>query len=643
MTDVSIIIVNYNVRDLVDNCIASIYKSNNASHNIEIFLVDNNSVDGSAEHIEIAYPDVRVIRNDKNLGFSKANNIAIKQATGKYVLILNPDTVLEEGTFGKLIDFAESHENTGAVTSKLILGSGKLDPACKRSFPKLSVALPRILGLSKIFPKSRFFGKYNLTYLDENETAEVEAICGAFMFIPKKVLDETGYFDEDYFMYGEDLDLCYRIKKKGYKIFYFPSVTTIHFKGESTRKTRFSYVNNFYGAMRIFVRKNFEHSSKLLLFLLQVGIYYRSLLSYLKRASRILLPVFIDTVFLFISFILSVYTRFHIFPNSSYRFIITVYVIIWLISLTLYGVYTNRFRFSLIKTFNAVFIGLFVNSSITYFFNEYAYSREVILRSTISAIILLLGWRSAVNIYRFIVGKNILLRKINLLIVGSRKLNEELEEKFLSKYNIIYFNRTEYNYEEIKETIIIQNINEVVFSGDVLSNEGVLKLMWTFRQKNIKFKIVPSGNELILSKLRGDLENPSLIEIEYNINNKLNIFSKRLFDFLLSTVLLVTAYPVLLLFGLLFGKKESRLVRKIALIPYVWTGRYSFVGVPVWYEEYDTEYLGKRGITGLLQLHIDGNRTKDEENKYLLYYAKNQSLQLDIEILLKSLIKNYKT
>lgn len=642
MTDVSIIIVNYNVRDLVDNCIASVYKSNNAFHNIEIFLVDNNSVDGSAEHIEIAYPDVKVIRNNKNLGFSKANNIAIRQASGKYLLILNPDTVLEEGTFGKLIDFAESQGNIGAVTSKLILGSGKLDPACKRSFPKLSVALPRVLGLSKLFPKSRLLGKYNLTYLDENETAEVDAICGAFMFIPKKVLDDAGYFDEDYFMYGEDLDLCYRIKKKGYKIFYYPSVTTIHLKGESTRKTRFSYVNNFYGAMSIFVKKNFEHSSKLLLFLLQAGIYYRSLLSYIKRASKILLPVFIDAVFLFLSFFLSVYTRFHIFPNSSYRFIITVYVIIWLISFTLYGIYTNRFRFSLMKMFNAIFIGLFVNSSITYFFNEYAYSREVILRSTISAIILLLGWRSVVNIYRFIVGKNILLRKINLLIVGNRKLNEELEEKFLSKYNIIYFTRTEYNYEEIKETIIIRNINEVVFSGDVLSNKDVLKLMWTFRQKNIKFKIVPSGNELILSKLRGDLENPSLIEIEYNINNKLNIFSKRLFDFLLSTVLLVTAYPILMILGLLFGKNESRLIRKISLVPYVWTGRYSFVGVPVWYEEYDAEYLGKRGVTGLLQLHIDGNWTKVEENKYLLYYAKNQSLQFDIEILLKSLIKNYK-
>lgn len=642
MIDVSVIIVNYNVKDLVDNCIASIYKSNNANHSIEIFLVDNNSVDGSADHIEKNYPEVKVIRNNKNLGFSKANNIALRQAEGRYVLILNPDTVLEEGTFKKLIDFAESNEKTGAVTSKLILGNGKLDKACKRSFPKLSVALPRMLGLSNLFPKSRIFGKYNLTYLDENETAEVEAVCGAFMFMPKTVLDETGFFDEDYFMYGEDLDLCYRIKEKGYRIFYFPSVTTIHLKGESTRKTRFSYVNNFYGAMRIFVRKNFSHASRILLLILQLGIFYRSLLSYLKRAAKVIYPAVIDALLLLLSFLLAVYLRFHIIPNRPYRFIIVIYVLVWLSVFVLYGIYTSKNRFSVIKTFNALFIGLFINSAITYFFKEYAFSREVIIMSMIWALVLLIGWRSVVNIYRFFVDKNILLRKINLLVVGGRKLTEDIEEKLVSRYNIIYYNNPEYNFEEIKETIIIGNINEVVFSGDIFSNRDILKLMWTFKERNVKFKIIPSGNELILSKLRGDVENPSLIEIEYNINNKLNIFSKWLFDFLLATILLPTVYPVVKIYSFIFGKEDSRFVRKVSMLPYIWINKYSFVGVPVWYEDYDSEYFGKRGMTGLLQLHSDGSLSKEDESNYILYYAKNQSLLFDIEILLKSFILNYK-
>ena len=250
MFDISVVIVNYNVKDAVDNCIASIYKTL-GNLTAEIFFVDNNSIDGSAEHISSKYPEVIVIANKKNLGFSKANNIALKRVQGKYILILNPDTVLEEKTFHKLIAFCESYDKTGAISSKLILANGKLDYACRRSFPTPSVAIPRIIGLSKIFSKSRLFGKYNLTYLDENRTSEVDAICGAFMFIPKTVLDKTGLFDEDFFMYGEDLDLCYRIKQNGYKIYYYPEVTTIHIKGESTRKANVAFVNNFYGAMSI--------------------------------------------------------------------------------------------------------------------------------------------------------------------------------------------------------------------------------------------------------------------------------------------------------------------------------------------------------------------------------------------------------
>ncbi len=164
--DISVVIVNYNVRDLLDSCIASVYKANNNLYNIEIFLVDNNSVDGSVSHIRAKYPEVKIIANESNIGFSKANNLALRKAAGDYVLVLNPDTVLEEGTFEKMIIFCENDKSIGAVTSKLILANGKLDSACRRSFPVPSVAIPRMLGLSKLFPDSKLFGKYNLTYLD---------------------------------------------------------------------------------------------------------------------------------------------------------------------------------------------------------------------------------------------------------------------------------------------------------------------------------------------------------------------------------------------------------------------------------------------------------------------------------------------
>ncbi|MBS1517367.1 MAG: glycosyltransferase [Bacteroidetes bacterium] len=643
--DISVVIVNYNVKELVDNCIASIYKANNNEHSLEIFFVDNNSIDGSSDHIAEVYPEVKVIRNSRNIGFSKANNIALRQANGKYILILNPDTLLEENTFNKLIKFCEENKDAGAVTSKLILGNGKLDSACKRSFPTPSVAIPRILGLSSLFPESRVFGKYNLTYLDENKTWEVDAICGAFMFIPGHVLDKAGLFDEDYFMYGEDIDLCYRIKKNGFKIFYYPEVTTIHFKGESTRKTNLSYVNNFYGAMIIFVRKNFTGFSRFLSPLLQAGIYWRQLMSYMQRIFRTFIFPIADILLLYLSLIISVKFRFDIFPNKDYLFIISVYVFVWLLTLVVFGSYSKKHFFSLRNTFNAVIVGFFINSSITYFFKEYAFSRGVILASTVLSIIFLLLFRGGYKLYLFIISKNILLNKVNLLLVGADKLNQNVEDKLNSKYNILHYSdiSKKSNISELEEIITINKIDEVVFSGNLFSNEDMLNLMWDMRSRNVRFRIFPSGKELMLSKLNtSSIDEINLIEIEYNINNKLNIFLKRIFDLVLSFILLITVYPVMLLMIKIFNFKPSKQVSKLLLLPDVFKGNTSFVGYPVWLETDDRQFIGKRGLTGLVQLNSYEGITDEEIVNMNLFYAKNQSLVLDTEILLKTFFLIFK-
>ena len=460
------------------------------------------------------------------------------------------------------------------------------------------------------------------------------------MFMKKDVLDKVGYFDEDYFMYGEDIDLCFRIKKAGYKIFYFPKVTTIHLKGESTSKTKFSYVSNFYGAMSIFVNKNLSTTSRILSFILKFGIFLRSLLSYTKRGLKIIYPVLIDAVLLFISFLLSVYIRFHIFPNKFYIFIISVYILVWLIVMWLFGIYLQKNRLTIFKTFNAIFVGFFVNSSITYFLKEYAYSREVILTSTLWALLFLLSWRTVLKLKNFFVEKNILLNKINLLVVSESKLKGSIEEKYNSRYNIIYYDHAgkEPDFEDLKEIIIINNINEVVFSGENVESREIFRLMWTFKDRNVKFKIIPSGNELILSKIRGDIDNMASIEIEYNINNKLNIFSKRLFDLVLSLLLLIFIYPFVFIYSRIKDVKNSKTISKLLLLPNVFSGKYSFVGVPIWYDDYDYDFLGKKGLTGMIQLYGSEILNKEDENNYLIFYAKNQSLQFDIEILLKTFI-----
>jgi O-antigen biosynthesis protein len=638
MFDISIVIVNYNVRDHLDNCISSIYKSNNEEYKIEIFIVDNNSIDGSSNFIKEKYPSVNLIENNLNLGFSKANNIALKKVSGRFILLLNPDTILEEGTFKKLIKFCEENKSIGVVSSKLIQANGKLDLACKRSFPTFSVAFPRILGLAKLFPKSKIFGKYNLTYLDEDKTHEVDAICGAFMFMPKYVLDKVGFFDEDYFMYGEDLDLCYRIKKQGYKIYYYPEVKTVHLKGESTKKSGLAYVNNFYGAMNIFVKKNLG-GSLFLSFIMRFGVFYWSFFSKLKRLIKVIKFPVLDILLLYLSFIISIKSRFNILPNTDYFLIISIYVAIWLVIFTVFKLYFKSYSIPIANTFNAVIAGFIVNSSITYFFKQYAYSREVILFSTILGLIFLLSYRSIINLYRFIVSKNILLKKINLLIVGDKELNQDVEERFLAKYNIIYFNKIseKKDLNTLSEIIKLKNINEVVFSGDYFTNHEILKIMWDFSGKNVLFKIVPIGNDLILSKLHSNINDLSLVEIEYNIKNKMNIFLKRVFDIILSLILIVTVYPFIVLFYKLKKGNISRHTTKLLLLPGVLYGKYSFVGIPIWYETNGKEYLGKKGLTGIIQLnHFEGINGEEMMN-YNIFYAKNQNMKMDIEILLKTL------
>lgn len=637
MPDISIVIVNYNVKDHLDACLASIYKSNN-KYDIEIFIVDNNSIDGSTAFLKEKYPDAIYIENEKNLGFSKANNIALQQVSGKYILILNPDTILEEGTFEKLISFCEKNKDVGAISSKLIMANGKLDLACKRSFPSLGVALPRIIGLSKLFPKSKLLGKYNLTYLDENETHEVDAVCGAFMFIPKYVLDKTGFFDEEYFMYGEDLDLCFRIKKNGYKIFYYPEVKTVHLKGESTKKSGLTFVNNFYGAMNIFVSKNLG-GSLLLTLILKFGVFYFSFFSYLKRIVKFIGFPVIDILLLYLSFLISIKVRFDIFPNTSYFFIISVYISIWIILFGLFKVYSKRYSIPLAGTFNAIIAGFFINSSITYFLKQYAYSREVILFSTILSLALLIGYRGVISLYRYIISKNIIMKKINLLIVGDKELNQDVEERFLAKYNIIYFNRITNKKDtgSLGEIIKLKNINEVVFSGDYFTNHEILRIMWDFSGKNVIFKIVPTGNDLILSKLHSNINDLSLVEIEYNIKNKMNIFLKRLFDIIVSFLMIITIYPFIVLYYKAKKGNISKHTSKLLMLPGVLTGKYSLVGIPVWYEAKGKEYLGKKGLTGIIQLnHFEGINDEEMMN-YNIFYAKNQNLKMDLEILLKTI------
>ena len=258
MTGLSVIIVNYNVRQFVLQTLHSIYQSQLDGLSIEVVVVDNNSSDGSVEAIRYHFPQTTIIANKNNPGFSKANNQGIGISKGEFVLLLNPDTVLEEYTLAMSVARMKAESDIGALGVKMIDGTGTFLPESKRSFPTPWNSLMKLLGLSSMFPSSKILGGYNLTYLNENKTHDIDVLCGAFMLMRRSALDNSGLLDEEFFMYGEDIDLSYRIKQSGYRILYYPETQIIHYKGESTKKSSVNYVKVFYNAMIIYVKKHYN-------------------------------------------------------------------------------------------------------------------------------------------------------------------------------------------------------------------------------------------------------------------------------------------------------------------------------------------------------------------------------------------------
>ncbi|AXG70197.1 N-acetylglucosaminyl-diphospho-decaprenol L-rhamnosyltransferase [Kordia sp. SMS9] len=245
----SVIILNYNVRYFLEACIRSVQAAI-AEMDAEIIVVDNNSPDDSCDMMQRTFPEIQLIENIENVGFAKANNQAVKLAKGEYVCILNPDTIVAEDTFTQLIKFAQSKKNVGAIGCKLIDGSGKFLPESKRNIPTAMVSVKKIMG-------TKNSGYYSS--LEENEIGKVDILVGAFMMMKKSVYDQVGGFDEDYFMYGEDIDLSYKIKKAGFQNYYYGKTTVIHYKGESTLKDK-TYAKRFYGAMQLFYKKHFQRN-----------------------------------------------------------------------------------------------------------------------------------------------------------------------------------------------------------------------------------------------------------------------------------------------------------------------------------------------------------------------------------------------
>jgi len=285
--DLSVIIVSFNVRDYLYNCLNSV-KSAADKIDCEIFVVDNNSEDGSSEMVRNEFPDVRLILNKDNRGFSVANNQAIKQSAGRFLLLLNPDTLVEKDTFAACIDFMSKHTDGGALGVRMINGEGRFLPESKRAFPTPLTAFFKIFGFSYLFPKSPLLNKYYLPQIMNRQTSFTEVISGAFMFIRREALNKSGLLDEDFFMYGEDIDLSYRLIQTGYKNYYFSEIQIVHLKGKSTSRNSYNDILQFYKAMRIYSRKRaIEGKYKSIILFILSAVYFREALAMLNRYLKL--------------------------------------------------------------------------------------------------------------------------------------------------------------------------------------------------------------------------------------------------------------------------------------------------------------------------------------------------------------------
>ena len=274
----SVIIVNYKVKHYLEQCLRSVAEASRGIA-VEVIVVDNASGDGSVEYLRERFPDVTIIASEENLGFARANNLAIRNSHGQYVLLLNPDTIVAEETFRDFIGFMDSTPDAGGCGAYMLHTDGSFAPESRRGLPTPFVAFCKMSGLASLFPKSRTFGRYYMRYLSENEVNRIEIMSGAFMFLRRDALDKAGLLDEDFFMYGEDIDLSYRILKAGYNNYFLPS-RILHYKGESTVKSSYRYVHTFYRAMELFFNKHYAHYSILLSLPIKLAIWGRAMLAY---------------------------------------------------------------------------------------------------------------------------------------------------------------------------------------------------------------------------------------------------------------------------------------------------------------------------------------------------------------------------
>ena len=636
--DLSVVIVNYNVVFFLEQCLNSVFAASK-NLNVQIFVVDNNSVDGSINMLKENFSSVVLIENKENVGFSKANNQAIKRANSPYVLLLNPDTVIEEDTFDKCIDFMNSKTDCGGLGLRMLDGKGNFLPESKRGFPSPSVAFYKIFGLSYLFPKSQKFGRYHLGFLSEFEVNEVDVLSGAFMLLRTVTLEKVGLLDEQFFMYGEDIDLSYRIKLGGYKNYYFPETKIIHYKGESTKKSSVNYVFVFYKAMILFAKKHFSNkNANLFSFAINLAIYMRASLSLINRFVKKIATPFLNAALTYSAlFFLADYWRNAAIQFPEYVFYISIplYIFVFILFAWLIGVYDKGIRNHIIWK-ATIFASIFILVIYALLPKDWQFSRLFILTASLVFVL---------QHYLVLITQNLLkTHKIGLpstpkkhfAIIGDQaefiRVKKILELTYPTIESIIGVYIDE-NYEEasgsnlqLNEIIQVHTINEIIYCAKDVSAKDIIEGMTKIESQDIEFKIAQPNTSYLIGSNSID-NSGDFYALNFSALSKAeNIRSKRLFDFFFSIILLLLS-PILLVIIKFKVKFISNLFR-------ILSGKKSFVG---YLNQSDGTKTNLPKIKpGILEpFSVSEELSIDKKEELNLLYAKEYSFIFDFEVLVR--------
>lgn len=638
--DISVIIVNYNVKDYLLQCLRSLNASV-GSITTEVIVVDNDSHDGSVEELQPLFPFVRWIALDENIGFGRANNVGLEHASGRYVLYLNPDTIIGADTLSVMCRFLDEHPKTGIAGCKVLNPDGSFQVACRRGLPTPWVSFCKLFGLQRLFPSSKLFAGYNLTYLPVDATYAVDALIGAFMVGRTELMRSLGGFDPAFFMYGEDIDLCYRVQQAGFDVTYVHTTSIVHYKGESTKRSSINEVRVFYDAMEIFAKKHFG-GSRIFLAFLRLGIGVRAVLARALRKRREIITWLLDMLALNAALLAATSVRFDGpfgFPEYAYPLVQIVVTLVATFSLVAVGEYVE-YRPTVRRSIVGLLVTFFVLSSLTYFFKEYAFSRGVLLMTIGFTAVVMTLLRGVVALREG--SRAVATRRV--LLVGCTPHAERIAQELATAENrhtelVGIVATTSFTSETFAGLRIVGDATylarildatgaqEVILTDPTVSKERIMELMIACSGYRARFHLATDYDDVITARIINDVAGieptvslPPLLRFR-------NRVAKRFLDVTLALLVLTLSVPGLILPG----------VRRAMPTWFdVLRGRRSVVGL---YPDGKTRSTGRMGVTGLAHISSPKRLSSAAVSQLNDYYIESYTLALDIEIILKHLLR----